>query len=155
MFSDETELKSEVREMTGYTSVKVLSDDGLDTAYRNAKRHISIRKSLAADYVWFESDKGAAQDALYWWTCLFCKVQTGELDAQDLQAGAVDKSVLLAKSDDEVTMWYRQASGALESIKASSIIRSTSPARTDREYVEDTFDDQSGGSTTEVDSTDL
>jgi hypothetical protein len=158
MFSDETELKSEVREMTGYTSVNVLSNDGLDTAYRNAKRHIRVRKSLEPEFVWFEPDKAAAQDALYWWTCLFSKVQTGELDAQDLQAGAVDQGALLAKDDDEVTMWYRQADGALESIKSSNIIRASSPARTDRDYQPDGFStgDNSGGSGGDtIDSSDL
>jgi len=160
MFTDETELKNEVREMTGYTSVNVLSDDGLDTAYRNAQRHISIRKAFAADYVWFDTDNVAAQDALYWWTCLFSKVQTGELDSQDLQAGAVDQSALLAKEDDEVTVWYRQADSALESIKSSSIIRSSSPSRTEREYTPGDFttggNSGSGGSGgTDIGSGDL
>lgn len=159
MFTDETELKNEVREMTGYTSVQVLSEDGLDTAYRNAQRHISIRKSLAADYVWFDTENVAAQDALYWWTCLFSKVQTGELDSQSLQAGAVDQKALLAKEDNDVTMWYRQADGAMESIKSSNIIRSSSPARTGREYSPGDFTtgggSGSGSGGTEVDSTDL
>jgi len=160
MFADETELKNEVREMTGYTSVMVLSDDGLDTAYRNAKRHIRVNKSLEPEFVWFEPDKAAAQDALYWWTCLFSKVQTGELDSQDLQAGAVDQSALLAKEDNEVTMWYRQAAGALESIKSSNIIRASSPSRTNRDYQPDSFSTGNGGGSggsggTEVDSSDL
>lgn len=155
MFSDKSELKAEVRSFTGYTSTKVLSDDGLDTAYRNAKRHIRIKKSLDPEYTWFGTDNVGAQDALYWWTCLFSKTQTGELDSQDLQAGAVDQSALLAKSDDEVTTWYRQAVGALESVKATSIIQSSSPSRTGREYEPGTYEDQSGGSSTNVTSTDI
>jgi hypothetical protein len=156
MFTDETELKNEVRKMTGYTSVMVLSDDGLDTAYRNAKRHIKIKKSLDAEYTWFDTDNPAAQDALYWWTCLFSKVQTGELDSQELQAGAVDQKALLAKDDNEVTMWYRQASDSLQSVNATSIIQSASPLRNDRDYQTATFDEESGGSGgSEVDASDL
>ena len=158
MFADETELKKDVREMTGYPA-EVLSDDGLDAAYRNARRHIEIKKSLAEDYVWFRPDNPAAQDALYWWTCLFSKVQTGELDSQGLQAGAVDQDTLLAKEGDDVTMWYRQASSALQSVSSSTIIQGTSPSRTGRAYEAGSFEtggNSSGGSGgTEVDSTDI
>jgi len=155
MVSNETNLKEDVREFTGYTSVNVLSNDGLDTAYRTAQRHIRVKKNLDADYDWFNTDKVEAQEALFWYTCLFSKVQTGELDSQDLQAGAVDQKTLLAKADDDVTTWYRNAKSALQSLKATSIIRSSAPTRTDREYEPDTFGDQTGGSTTEVDSSNL
>jgi hypothetical protein len=146
MFDSETELKADVREMTGYTSDLVLSDSGLTTAFNNAKRHIRVRKSLDPDFNWFGTEKAAAQDALYWWTCLFSKVQTGELDAQQLQAGAVDQKDLLAKDDDAVTMWYRQAAEALESMKSSSIIEATGPTRSGRAYSAGNFEDQNGGS---------
>jgi len=155
MVSNETELKDDVREFTGYTSIKVLSNDGLDTAYRTAQRHIRVKKNLDADYDWFETNKVEAQEALFWYTCLFSKVQTGELDSQDLQAGAVDQKALLAKADDDVTTWYRNAKSALKSIKATSIIQSTTPSRADREYEPDSFGDQSGGSNTEVDGSNL
>ena len=158
MFNDKTDLKEEVRKMTGYTSDLQLSSDGLDTAYQNAKRHITIKKSIADDLVWFGSDNLAEQDALYWWTCLFTKVQTGELDSQDIQAGAVDQKTLLAKEDGETTMWYRQASNALEQIKSSNIIQSGSPARADRDYEASSFetgDSAGSGGSNEVDSTDL
>ena len=158
MFNDVTELKDEVREMTGYTSNLQLSTDGLDTAYHRAKRHITVKKSIAEDFVWFKSDNAPAQDALFWWTCLFTKVQTGELDSQDLQAGAVDQKTLLAKEDGETTMWYRQASNALEQIKSSNIIQSGSPARADRAYEAGSFetgDSAGSGGSNEVDSTDL
>jgi hypothetical protein len=158
MFTNETELKEEVRSFTGYTSTTVLSDSSLDTAYRNAQRHITRRKALAADYTWFDTDNLAAQDALYWWTCLFSKVQTGELDAQSLQAGAVDQKELLAKADNEVTTWYRQARDAIQSVKATSIMRVSSPSRTDREYVPGNFTtggNSGGGSSSDVDAEDL
>lgn len=155
MVTTETELKADVREMTGYTSEQVLSTDGLDTAYRRAKRHIRIEKSYEADLDWFDVEFPEREEALFWFTCLFAKVQTGELDSQDLQVGAVDTNSLLAKDNDSVTMWYRNASGALKSLKADRIMRSASPARSDRTYEPGTYDDQSGGSGSEVDQTDL
>lgn len=152
MFANDTELKQEVRDFTGYTTEEVLSPDGLDAAYSNAKRHIRVKKSLSADFNWFGSDKVAAQDALYWWTCLFSKVQTGELDSQQVQVGAVEKDSLLAKDDDEVTMWYRQAMEAMGAVSGNTIIRSSSPSRSERTYTPGSFtggdDSGSGGGTT-------
>ena len=148
MFTDEQDLKSQVRQYTGYTSTLVLSDDGLDNAYRNAKRLIQRKKSLADDFDWFSTDNLAAQDALYYFTALHTKVTLGELDSQDLQAGAVDQKALLAKDGDDVTEWYRNAYCALSDVKASNIFQAGEPARTDREYESDTFSDQSGGGNT-------
>lgn len=152
MFSNETELKDDVRQFTGYTSPKVLSNDGLDTAYRTARRHIRREKSLTADFSWYDSDKVAEQDALYWFTCLFSKVQTGELDSQEIQAGAVELDTLLAKDDDDVTTWYRNAHRALASIKSATIFQTTSPSRTEREYEPASFSREGGdgGSTDDV-----
>lgn len=156
MVSTESELKDDVREMTGYTSTLTLSNDGLDVAYRRAKRHIRIEKALDSNIDWFSSDNEAEEEALFWFTCLFSKVKTGELDSQDLQVGAVDQQTLLAKSDDEVTTWYRNAHRALDSIKPSNIFRTASPVRDGREYTIPTQDTGSGGSSgTTVDETDL
>jgi hypothetical protein len=155
MVTTETELKTDIRQMTGYTSEQVLSPDGLDTAYRRAKKHIRVEKSLQSGFEWFNAEFPEREEALFWFSCLFAKVQTGELDSQDLQIGAVDTNSLLAKDDNSVTMWYRNASGALESLKGDQIIRSASPARTGRTYEAGTYDEQSGGSGSEVDQTDL
>lgn len=152
-----SELKSEVRELTGYTSPMVLSQDGLDTAYRRAKQHIRVEKGLATDFVWYSEEKPEVEQALFWWTALFCKVSTGELDAQDLQAGAVNQGALLAKDDSSVTEWYRRAESSLKSITPSSVIRSSSPSRTDREYTNPGFTtgDSTGGSTGGSDNFDI
>jgi hypothetical protein len=151
----ETELKDDVRQFTGYTSPKVLSEDGLDTAYRTAKRHIRVQKSLSADYDWFNSDNPASEEALFWFTCLFSKVETGELDSQGIQAGAVDQDTLLAKEDDDVTTWYRNAHKALNSLKATNIIMSLSPSRSEREYALGSFEREDGGGGSEIGSSDL
>jgi hypothetical protein len=134
MASTASELKTEVREFTGYTSTLALSQDGLDTAYDRAKRHIRIEKSLPPSFDWFGEENITAENSLFWFTCLFTKVATGEL-----------------------TTWYRNAVDSMESIKSENIFRSASPARSEREYESDTFRDGTGGgsSGTEVDSTDI
>lgn len=155
MISNESELKDDVREMTGYKSALVLSDSGLDTAFRNAKRHIRLKRSLGLNYDWFAEENQKAVEALFWFTCLFCKVQTGELDSQGLQAGAVDANSLLAKNNNEVTTWYRNADSALSAINPSSILQSTAPSRTGRNYESATFDDQNNSGGSEANNTDL
>jgi len=140
--------------MTGYTQ-DVLSTDGLDTSYRRAKLHIRIEKSLDADYDWFRSDEPAREQALFWWTCLFTKIQTGELDAQDLQVGAINPETLLAKDNNSVTQWYRNAMEAMDALEPSTIMHSASPSRTNREYSPGTYDDQSGGSGAEANDLDI
>lgn len=130
-------MKSEVREFTGYASTKALSSDGLDTALSTAKRHLSVEKGLPTDYVWYEADKPEAREALFWYTCLFSKVETGEIDAQPIQAGAVDLNHLSA---DE-TAWLRNAKSAKRSLRSTGIIRSASPSRSGRVYEQDDTSD--------------
>jgi len=155
MYATKVELKNDVREFTGYTSQLALSQDGLNTAYNRAKRHIIRKKSISDDFEWYGPDNGAARDALFWFTCLFTKIETGELDSQGLQAGAIDADELLAKDDNSITSWYREATDALRSVKSASIIKSSRPIRNGRNYSTDTFGDQSGGSGTEVSGDDL
>lgn len=155
MVMTETELKADVREMTGYKTTRLISDDGLDTAYRRAERHIRVEKSIGPEVDFFDTEFPERQETLFWFTCLFAKVQTGELDSQDLQVGAINQKTLLAKDDDSVTQWYRMANDAMKSLKPDSIMRSAAPARPEREYEPGTYGDQSAGSGSEVDSTDL
>lgn len=154
MVSTKSDLKDDVRQFTGYTSEKVLSIDGLDTSYRRAKRHISIEKALEPAFNWFSEDNPEAQEALFWYTCLFAKIQTGEIDSQDLQVGAVDEGHLPA----EETQWYQKAESALRSLKSDGIFQSSRPVRNDREYTAGSFnggDNGGGGSDTEVDGSNL
>jgi hypothetical protein len=153
MLSTKSELKEDVREMTGYTSTLALSHDGLDTAYRNAKRHIRVKKAIGPDYNWFDPEVPEAQEALFWFTCLFTKIQVGELDSQEIQVGAVDTKSLLAKDNDEVTTWYRNAMASLQSLKSSNIIRASAPSRSGRQYEADGFvEQQSGGTEADTDT---
>jgi len=132
----ESELKADVRQQTGNTDTATLSSDALDTAYRNAKRHIRVRNSLPheSQYEWFDPEFPAREDALYWWTCLFAKVQTGELDAQEVQVGAVETDSLLAKDDDDVTQWYRNARTVMRAVSPGQAFAISNPGRDDRVY---------------------
>jgi len=151
----EQDLKADVRQQTGYTNEATLSTDALDTAYRNAKRHIRVRNGLPreSDFTWFDQDYPAREEALYWWTCLFAKVQTGELDAQDLQVGAVETDQLLAKDDNEVTQWFRNARTAMRAVNPDQAFAMSSPNR--RDYSDTPWQrgnsSSTGGPTTESD----
>jgi hypothetical protein len=141
----EDDLKSDVRHQTGYTDTGILSADALDTAYRNAKRHLRVEASLDANLDWFDPDAPEREEALYWWTCLFAKVATGELDAQNVQIGAVDADTLLAKADNDVTTWFRNAQAAKRSLTAATTFRSVNVSRDDdRDYGSDRGDAGSG-----------
>lgn len=155
MYNSENELKNEVRQFTGYTSDLALSQIALNTAYKRAKRRIRRSKTLEDNFDWFNSDKVAAQDALFWFTCLYVKVETGELDSPGMQAGAVDLGDMLSDEDGTETRWYNEARMALKNVNPDSIIKASRPARTGRSYEAGSFGEQSGGSGTEIDNTDI
>lgn len=143
----------EFRTITSYGE-EVLATSDVETVMDRAEKHIRSRKvNLPDDFDFLSDSQG--EEALFWYTCLFAKVATGELDSQDISAGALDAETLLAKEDDEVTSWYRNAARALRNFRPGNLLRASSPVRNDREYESGTFGDQSGGSSTEVDGTDL
>lgn len=139
MASNDNTLQSEVRVFTSH-SVATLTADDMDTVFKRAKRHIRSRLNLEPTYDFYQNDK--REEALFWFACLFSKVSVGQLDAQTVQVSAVDAETLLAKDDDEVTTWYRNAERALNSIKpdGEDNVRGmgiTSPTRDGRVYGED------------------
>lgn len=147
MASSDADLLPQLRIQTGY-STRVLDDTEFGAVMDVARRHIRTRKGIEAD--WQESDwysNEYREEALFWWTCLFAKVATGDLDAQTLQVGAVDAKALLAKEDDEVTTWYRNAETALRNIEPGTKVQSGygfgigGPSREDRVYGGDDTDE--------------
>ena len=156
----EYKLLERVRETTGYTSDVALSDDGLETAFTNAKRKIRVAKGLDADYDWFSPDRTPAeQDALFWFTCLFTKVQTGELDSQELSVGAVSQDTLTATNDGDFTQWYSNAVSALRSFNPSTLFSARGATRGGRNYEADTYRPEasvgSNSNSTEVSGDDI
>lgn len=139
MATTDTELRSEVRVLTGYSQM-VLSNSDLDTVITRAKRHIKADKGFESSYDFYANEQ--REDALFWWSCLFAKVAAGELDSQSINVAAVDVDTLLAKDDDEITTWYRNAAKAMRNLKADGedFVAGqgvTSPVRDGRTYGED------------------
>jgi len=114
MANSDTELETEVRGFTG-VSDSVVTADEFQTVLSDAKRHIEVRRSLVDEQIdWYnEPDQ---EEALNWATKLFLKVAAGEIDAQTIQVGAIDHNTLLAKSDNDVTVWYRNMERAIRNI---------------------------------------
>lgn len=114
MATSDEELESEVRVMTGYDTA-VISSSKFQTVISRAKSFIVNRRSLEDITVdWYGNPR--AEEALYWGTCFFAKVKTGELDGQNIAAGAIDLDTLLAKEDNEFTTWLRNAINASRSL---------------------------------------
>lgn len=141
MASSDYELQSEVRDFTDLDET-ILDDSTLDGVIKRAKRHIKLRRSLTDAQVDWYSDP-VQEDALFWASCLFSKVATGELDSQDVSAGALSAKTLLAKDDNEVTVWYRNMKQAIRRIEAENSYGITSPER--RTYGDDDEDTGTGG----------
>lgn len=118
MAMTDTELEQEVRDFTDVEKTQV---DEIEFAnvLNDAKRHIRTRRSLIeGDVDWYDGAK--KEEALNWTTKLFLKVATGELDSQNVQAGAIDAKTLLAKDDNQLTVWYRNSERAIKGISADS-----------------------------------
>lgn len=129
--ASETELKAEFRVITGY-STAAMPDSDLDAVISRAQKHIRSKKGLQAGTDWYADVN--REEALFWFTCLFAKVATGELDAQTVQVGAIDVDTLLANDDGDVTTWYRNAVGALRALEPGATAGITAPTRDNRVY---------------------
>lgn len=114
MATSDTELEEEVRVMTGYDTAVIPSSE-FQTVISRAQSFLVNRRSLEDDDVdWFGNPR--AEEALYWGVCFFAKVKTGELDGQNIAAGAIDLDTLLAKEDNDLTTWLRNALNASKSL---------------------------------------
>ncbi|UBF22381.1 hypothetical protein HCTV-15_gp14 [Haloarcula virus HCTV-15] len=140
MASSDADLLPQVRIQTGY-SARVLDNDTFSAVMDVARRHIRTRKGIEQEWTeadWYDNEY--REEALFWWTCLFAKVATGELDSQTLQVGAVDSRQLLAKEKGEVTTWFRNAERALGAVEPGQQTDSGygfgigAPRRDDRRY---------------------
>ena len=136
MATSDTEIEAEVRAFTHYDEA-VISPSDFQTVISRAKSFIVNRRSLEDIEVdWYGNPR--AEEALYWGVCFFAKVSTGELDGQNIAAGAIDLDTLLAKEDDEFTTWFRNALNASRSLNPTGDFGIRGNARTDvggdREY---------------------
>lgn len=143
MATSDEELETEVRVMTGHDEA-VLPSSQFQTVISRAKSFIENRRSLAnSDVDWYGNP--AAEEALYWGTCFFSKVKTGELDGQEISAGAIDLDTLLAKEDNDLTTWLRNALNASRSLNPTGDFAARSITRDgERDYGDD--EEEIGGS---------
>jgi hypothetical protein len=126
----EQELINEVRVFTGYDT-NVLHDDAFKTVVKRARKRLQNRCGLDSEFDFYDDTaEDGRQDALFWWTCLFAKLATGELDSQELNVAAIDIDNLEA----ETTRWFREALAAETGIGDTYRMGITGPTRTDREY---------------------
>jgi hypothetical protein len=140
MATNKTELRLEIQDF-GQHEVETLSDQELDTAISRAQRHLSIEADLDSPS-WYS--KPLQEDALFWTSMLFTKVITGALDSKAVAVGGIDEGELLAKSEDEVTTWYRNYENAKERLRAEENERGGGTSRSarttiggDRRYTRD------------------
>lgn len=118
MANSDTELEDEVRGFTGVNTSMVTADE-FTTVLADAKRHIKVRRSLNDEQIDWWNDENQ-EEALNWATKLFLKVAAGELDSRTVQVGAIDHKTLLAKDDNEVSIWFRNMERAIKNINVSS-----------------------------------
>lgn len=156
MSNDEYILKRDVRELTGYTSDDELSDSGLNAAVRRAKSHIKVARGLPRQFDWYDGDFPEREHALFWFTCLFTKIQVGDLDSQTVSVGSIEADELLAKDEGAETQWYRNAQKALRAIGGEETgYGASNVVRADRNYSPGTRSQGASNSDTAVDDVNL
>jgi hypothetical protein len=113
MASSDVELQDEVRNHLGFNE-HTLSESELRTNLSRAKSWIASRKAslaLPQDVVWYGENQ-AREEALFWTTCLFSKMTTGEVDSPSTSVGNINVGTLGA---DETEL-YRKSKEALSNI---------------------------------------
>ena len=88
MAIDDTTLKAEVRAITDYDAV-VLDDSGLQELVDLTKREIESNK--INEDIDFYSDI-QAERTLFWLTCIFAQIKTGEIDGGSFSISELDVS---------------------------------------------------------------
>lgn len=86
MATDDTSLKAEVRAITDYDTV-ILDDTGLQELVSLTKREIQSSKNN--EDIDFYADL-QAERTLFWLTCLFAKIKTGEIDGGSFSISELD-----------------------------------------------------------------
>jgi len=113
MASSDPDLIDEIRDF-GSSDIEGAPDAKLLTGISRAKKHLKLEAQIPDEDVdWYGSD--IQEEALFWTTVLFSKVQTGALDAKAVSVGAVTEEELLA-AGDEATIWYERYDSALQSL---------------------------------------
>jgi hypothetical protein len=100
MAIDDTTLKAEVRLLTNYDET-IVSPSKLQELVDLAKRELegSTQNSSLNFYGDITTER-----ALFWLTCIYCKIRAGEIDSPSFKIGEIDFTSY--DPDDEVGMWF-------------------------------------------------
>lgn len=102
MATSDPDLVDEIRSFAQYKDHEI-DDSDLAVAISRAKKHLKIESGLNEEQIdWYDIER--QEDALFWTSMLFSKVQTGALDAKAVSVGAINESELLT---GDSTQWYR------------------------------------------------
>jgi hypothetical protein len=112
MASTESELQTQVRELTDYTDTQVFSENSLDAIFDIAKRDIQAEADVTIDSWVTTNGTNDAENALFWTACLFTKIKAGELAGVPMSLGDIDVETLKVKGEgfeSTPVVWYEKA----------------------------------------------
>jgi hypothetical protein len=128
MAVDDTTLIAEVRVITDYPDT-LLGHQDLQGVVNLAKRE--LQADLGSSSIDWYGDL-SAERALFWLTCIFCKIRTGELDAPDFSLGEL--KVNPPGTDFQAGIWFDNFWKHYRNIEGGSPVAHTTSLRSDRTY---------------------
>ena len=128
MSTNDTVLLAQVRGLTDYDE-NIISDYDLQEVLGIAKTE--IRASIGDENLDFSSSLQADR-ALFWLTCIFCKVKAGEIDSPSFNIGEL--SVRQSNVSERHNVWIDNFWKHYRSIDGGSPVAHTKASRPDRDY---------------------
>lgn len=137
MADNDTELISEVRAFTGYTSSDTFTDSDLQELVDIAKEELRAEFG-DPDFTFYQSGQHDADRALFWFTCLATKVRTGEIGGISIEINEIRTA---SPGEEEYRFWITRLDKKISAAN-SQLGRSNSSmrniSRDDRSYSFDT-----------------
>jgi hypothetical protein len=128
MATDDTSLKTEVRSLTDYDSL-ILSEDDLQAVVDIAKRELYADLGDESLNLY---DTLNSERALFWLTCIFCKVKSGEIDGVSFNIGELDVDSF--NPHTSVGIWMNNFWKHYRGIEGGAPVAHTRSNRPDRNY---------------------
>lgn len=128
MAIDDTTLKTEVRAITNYDTT-ILPDPDLQEVVEIAKRELYA--DLGDDSLDLYGSLNSER-ALFWLTCIFCKVKSGELDGISFNIGELDVDTY--NPNRNVGIWMNNFWKHYRGIEGGAPVAHTKSNRPDRDY---------------------
>ena len=128
MAVDDSTLKAEVRVLTEYDD-SIITPDDLQEIVDIAKRELYA--DVGDDTINL-FDNLNSERALFWLTCLFCKVKTGEIDAPSFSIGELDIESI--DPNRNVGVWVNNFWKHYRAMDGGAPVAHTKSNRPDRNY---------------------